>query len=103
MQCDARINLSLLLLPYVISGEPATQLVGERLLSGHRGAEAHQLNRPASFADPIWEDPQEISGELHVEAPTEVDAMGYRLRQCMQQWPWRGLIDAETIDRLEFM
>ena len=56
-----------------MSGEPATQLVGERLLSGHRGAVAHQLNRPVSLADPIWEDLQVISGELHVEAPTEVD------------------------------
>lgn len=86
-----------------MSGEPATQLVGERLLSGHRGAVAHQLNRPVSLADPIWEDLQVISGELHVEAPTEVDAMGDRLRQCMQQWPRGGLKDTETIDRLEFM
>ena len=61
------------------------------------------IEQAASLADPIWEDSQEISGELHVEAPTEVNAMGDRLRQWMQQWLRRGLNGAETIDRLEFM
>ena len=53
------------------------------LISGHCEAEARQLDLSVNCADRVWGDPQEFSVELHAEAPTDVDAMGYRLRLCM--------------------